>query len=104
MPAAAVDGAVELDMVRVGRETLTPESLITMASRRVQGRGRGGESEKRSAAQLFGGQAGGLVVGREIERPRSAIGWRGGLAGGGRGSIVLAGEGEIRGKRSIIKT
>lgn len=36
VPAAAADAAAELDMVRVGRETLTPESLITMASRRVQ--------------------------------------------------------------------
>lgn len=56
VPAAAADGAAELDMVRVGRETLTPESLITMASRRVQGRGRSVEVEKRSAVLLLGGR------------------------------------------------
>jgi hypothetical protein len=39
-------------------------------------------------------------VGREIERPRSAIGWRGGLAGGGRGSIVFGGGG--RDKREDV--
>ena len=35
MPAAAFVGAVA-DMARLGCETLTPESLITKAGRRVQ--------------------------------------------------------------------
>jgi hypothetical protein len=91
VPTAAVFVGAVADMARLGRETLTPESLITIAGRIDQIRIREGRKVRFS---LSCSQR--LVVGHEIGRLRSNDRMAGSLlASGGRGSSLLVGGGEI---------
>lgn len=76
MPAAAVFVGAVADMAGLGRETLTPESFITMAGRFVQIRirerrgldfsARRARKQKKTTQDCF-------VVGQKIGRLRSSI-------------------------------